>query len=69
MILQRIRIIVGDAEFEPRGPLPQKSGALPMSHQISKYFSLNVNSSILKGITYDNQCCGSELTKFGIFKF
>ena len=34
MILQRIRIVVGDAGFEP-GPLPQKSGALPMSHYIS----------------------------------
>ena len=32
MILQRIRIIVGEAGFEP-----EKSGALPMSHHISKW--------------------------------
>ena len=31
MILQRIRIIVGDARFEPR---TQQSSGLPMSHHI-----------------------------------
>ena len=35
MILQCLRIIVGDADFEPAGPLPQKSGALPVTHHIS----------------------------------
>ena len=34
MILQRIRIIDGDAGVEP-GTSAQKSGALPMSHHIS----------------------------------
>ena len=34
MILQRISIIVEDAGSYP-GPLPQKSGSLPMSHNIS----------------------------------
>ena len=45
MILQLIRIIVGDAEFEP-GPLPKKSGALAMSNHIS-YLYLSNNSSAL----------------------
>ena len=36
MILQRIRAIVGDAEFEPRNYAPKVwYGALPMSHHIS----------------------------------
>ena len=35
VILQRIRIIVGEAGLEP-GPLPQKSGAQPMSHHIKE---------------------------------
>ena len=34
MILQRPRIILRDAGFEPAIPLPQKSGALPMGHHI-----------------------------------
>ena len=38
MILKRIRIIVGEAGFEPGifAGLSQKSGALPMSHQNRK---------------------------------
>ena len=35
MILQRIRIITGDAGFKPGTSAPEKSGSLPMSHHIS----------------------------------
>ena len=35
--VQCLRIIVGDAGFEPAGPLPQKSSALAMIHHISLY--------------------------------
>ena len=41
MILQRFSIIVGNAGFEPGTSLPQKSGALPMSHHISTYLFAN----------------------------
>ena len=40
MILQRIRIIVGDAGFESRDLCNQKSGPLPMSHHISLLITL-----------------------------
>ena len=36
MILQRPRITVGDARFEPRTSAPEVSGALPMTHHISR---------------------------------
>ena len=35
MILQRIRIIVGEAGFEPESSMLYKSGAIPLSHHTS----------------------------------
>ena len=43
VILHRPRIIVGDALFEPAGPFPQKSGAQPISHNISVKCRLTVS--------------------------
>ena len=55
MILQRISIIVEDAGSYP-GPLPQKSGSLPMSHNIS---NLDIAGDLLlllvpEGDVYDH---------------
>ena len=51
MILQRIRIIVGDAGFEP-GPMPQKSDALQMSQNIdlSRFSLLTMHTDIIFGV-------------------
>ena len=39
-VAHRIRIIMGDARFEPIGPLYYKSCALPMSHHIIKFYNV-----------------------------
>ena len=53
MILQRIRTIVGDAEFEPGTSAPEVWCAIPMSHHISKWTTIHVVDDADHGIEYD----------------